>query len=154
MEDDAHAKYVQLHIQIVNYHTKIQHMMNSLDSGVKSRIGFVPRDILTLINKVRNLPVPLPPPLLSCLQSHRMALQVPGADILYTRKSPKKPIDKGPILRSRSFEESPSSPHTTPAAADQDPNLTPSLERMTQHGLGSSPFPFLLLISSSPSTLS
>lgn len=59
MEDDAHAKYVQLHIQIVNYHTKIQHMMNSLESGVRTRIGFIPRDILTQINKIRNLPVAL-----------------------------------------------------------------------------------------------
>lgn len=57
MEDDAHAKYVQLHIQIVNYHAKIQHMMNSLESGVRTRIGFIPRDILSQINKVRKLPV-------------------------------------------------------------------------------------------------
>lgn len=57
MEDDAHAKYVQLHIQIVNYHTKINQLMNSLEAGVKTRIGFLPRDIQSHIDKVRNLPV-------------------------------------------------------------------------------------------------
>jgi hypothetical protein len=60
MEDDAHAKYVQLHIQIVNYHTKVQQMMNSLEAGVRTRIGFIPRDILDHINKVRHYPVRLP----------------------------------------------------------------------------------------------
>ena len=57
MEDDAHGKYVQLHIQIVNYHTKINQLMGSLESGVKTRIGFIPRDIQNHIDKVRNLPV-------------------------------------------------------------------------------------------------
>lgn len=57
MEDDAHAKYVQLHIQIVNYHTKINQLMGSLESGIKTRIGFMPRDIQNHIDKVRNLPV-------------------------------------------------------------------------------------------------
>lgn len=57
MEDDAHAKYVQLHIQIVNYHTKINQLMGTLESSVKTRIGFMPRDIQNNIDKVRNLPV-------------------------------------------------------------------------------------------------
>ncbi len=57
MEDDAHAKYVNLHIQIVNYHTKITQLMDSLESSVRTRIGFVPRDIQHNIEKVRQLPV-------------------------------------------------------------------------------------------------
>lgn len=45
MDDGTHEKYVQLHLDIMAYHARVQSMAHQSLRCVRARVGFVPREV-------------------------------------------------------------------------------------------------------------
>mmetsp|Transcript_3878 Transcript_3878/g.6062 ORF Transcript_3878/g.6062 Transcript_3878/m.6062 type:complete len:407 (+) Transcript_3878:29-1249(+) len=70
MDEAAHEKYVQLHLQSVNYHTRVNQLVGAAEGTIRARMGFVPRGVQERFSAIRDLPAP-------------------GNDIAYTKRTSK-----------------------------------------------------------------
>lgn len=57
MEEEAHAKYVQLHLQSVNYHSRVNQLVKEASNTIQSRMGFVPGGVKKALIEVSELAV-------------------------------------------------------------------------------------------------
>jgi hypothetical protein len=57
MEEEAHSKYVQLHLQSVNYHSRVNQLVKEASNTIHTRMGFVPGGVKESLNNVIDLQV-------------------------------------------------------------------------------------------------
>ena len=57
MDDAAHEKYVQLHLDIMAYHSRVRRGAEDSLRSVKAKVGFVPRDVALALKELLGLQV-------------------------------------------------------------------------------------------------
>mmetsp|Transcript_20187 Transcript_20187/g.34049 ORF Transcript_20187/g.34049 Transcript_20187/m.34049 type:complete len:306 (-) Transcript_20187:148-1065(-) len=101
IDDDTHEKYVQLHMDILTYHSRVKNKAAESLRSIKAKVGFVPREV----------------------EEHLLELQrvkAPGADMVFSASASRSPVrKKRAVQRPRQDKQQPKGgKRSTPATAD------------------------------------
>ena len=57
MDEDTHEKYVQLHMDILAYHSRVKNKAEESLRGIRAKVGFVPRDVEEHLQELQRVEV-------------------------------------------------------------------------------------------------
>ena len=57
MDNQTHEKYVQLHMDILSYHSNVKSKGDDCLQSIRKRVGFVPREVETQLKELREIQV-------------------------------------------------------------------------------------------------
>lgn len=58
MDNDAHEKFVKLHMDIMTYHSQVKNKVDQSMHSIKARIGFIPREVEQNLRELKKLKPP------------------------------------------------------------------------------------------------
>lgn len=75
IDGDTHEKYVQLHMDILTYHSRVKNKAAESLRSIKAKVGFVPRDVEEHLRELQRV-------------------EAPGADMVFSASSSRSPVRK------------------------------------------------------------